>query len=67
LKGITGGRKKGLSEEAQKKAKEVRKLYLSRDPAYSVREISSMLNISTRTVYKYLDFLGVPRRGEGLY
>jgi DNA invertase Pin-like site-specific DNA recombinase len=67
LKGITGGRKKGLSDEARKKANEVRKLYLSRDPEYSVREISSMLKISTRTVYRYLDYLNVPRRGGELY
>lgn len=61
-RGIKLGRKKGLSPEGLKKANEVKKLYLSRDPAYSVREICSMIGLSTRTIYKYLDILEVPRR-----
>lgn len=57
--GRTGGRKPGLSEAAKKKAEQVKKMYLSKDPVYSAREIGSILNISTRTLYKYLDFCGI--------
>ena len=57
--GRTGGRKPGLSETAKKKAEQVKKMYLSKDPIYSVREIGSILNISTRTLYKYLDFCDI--------
>lgn len=57
--GRTGGRKPGLSNEAKKKAEQAKKMYLSRDPLYSAREIASILNISTRTLYKYLRFVGV--------
>lgn len=57
--GRTGGRKPGLSDEAKKKAEQAKKLYQSKDPLYSVREIASILNISTRTLYKYLRVAGV--------
>lgn len=57
--GRTGGRKPGLSEIAKKKAEQAKKMYLSRDPSYSVREICSILHISTRTFYKYLKILGI--------
>ena len=57
--GRTGGRKPGLSNEAKKKAEQAKKMYLSRAPLYSAREIASILNISTRTLYKYLRFVGV--------
>jgi DNA invertase Pin-like site-specific DNA recombinase len=50
------GRKPGLLPEAQEKAKRAQKLYLSKEPEYSVREICSMLGISIKTLYKYLDF-----------
>lgn len=63
LKGITGGRKKGLSQENKDKAKQVKKLYTSIEPTYSVREISKMLNVSTKTVYRCLEYLNVPKRG----
>lgn len=57
--GRTGGRRPGLSDEAKKKAEQAKKLYQSKDPLYSVREIASILNISTRTLYKYLRVAGV--------
>lgn len=59
---ITGGRKAGLTETAKKKAVQAKMLYLSEDPVYSTREIYETLNISSRTLYKYLSFLGVERR-----
>ncbi|GHU83043.1 resolvase [Bacteroidia bacterium] len=58
-RGIKPGRKKGLTPEAEKKADSAKKLYLSKEPIYSVREISKMLNISTRTLYNYLTYNGV--------
>lgn len=57
--GRTGGRKPGLSEAAKKKAEQAKKMYLSKDPSYSAGEIASILNISTRTLYRYLRYLGV--------
>jgi DNA invertase Pin-like site-specific DNA recombinase len=63
LKGITGGRKKGLSTESIKKAELVKELYTSANP-YSIRKICDMLHISSRTVYAYLSYLNVPKRGE---
>lgn len=59
---ITGGRKAGLTETAKKKAVQAKMLYLNEDPVYSTREIYETLNISSRTLYKYLSFLGVERR-----
>lgn len=55
--GRVGGRPKGLSPEAKKKAKEVVKLY--RNPEWSIREIAKLLNIATTTVYNYLRHEGV--------
>jgi DNA invertase Pin-like site-specific DNA recombinase len=57
------GRKPGLSIEAQEKAKMAQKLYCSEGPVYSIREICRVLKISTRTLYKYLEFSGVEKRG----
>lgn len=57
--GRTGGRKAGLSNEAKKKAEQAKKMYLSREPLYSAREICSILHISTRTLYKYLRYTGI--------
>ena len=62
--GRTGGRKPGLSEAAKKKAEQAKKMYLSKDPFYSVKEISSILNLSTRTLYKYLRLAGVTLKSE---
>jgi putative resolvase/DNA invertase len=63
-RGFTGGRPAGLSEAARKKALQVRTLYLSTDPVYSIREIADMQCISTRTLYKYLNYLNVKYRGD---
>ncbi|MDR1340407.1 MAG: recombinase family protein [Prevotellaceae bacterium] len=57
------GRKPGLPPEAQEKAKTAQKLYLSKDPAYSVREICRMLHITPKTMYKYLDFTKTELKG----
>lgn len=51
-RGRLGGRPKGLSKEAEKKAKIAKSLYLSGD--YSIREITEQLQISKPTLYKYL-------------
>jgi Site-specific recombinases, DNA invertase Pin homologs len=58
-RGIKFGRKKGLSKEAIRKAYLVKNLYLSK--TCSVREIAQMVNISTKTLYKYLKYLGVEK------
>ena len=58
-RGRIGGRPRGLSEKAKIKAKQAVKLYNSQNPVYSIREISNMLNISTRTFYNYLKHEGV--------
>ena len=57
--GRTGGRKAGLSNKKKKKAEQAKKMYLSREPLYSAREICSILHISTRTLYKYLRYTGI--------
>lgn len=56
--GRVGGRPKGLTEEAQKKAKLVVQLYKDPDN-WSIRDIASHLNIATTTVYNYLKHEGV--------
>jgi DNA invertase Pin-like site-specific DNA recombinase len=60
------GRKLGLSPEAQETAKRARKPYLSKDPEYSAREICSMLGISFKTLYKYLDYMKTELKGGTL-
>lgn len=60
--GRTGGRKPGLNAIAKKKAEQASKMYLANDPSYSAREIASILNISTRTLYKYLRIMGIEPR-----
>ncbi|MDR1198004.1 MAG: recombinase family protein [Prevotellaceae bacterium] len=60
------GRKPGLSPEAQETAKSAQKLYRSKDPEYSVREICRMLNITPKTMYKYLDFMKTELKGGTL-
>lgn len=57
--GRTGGRKPGLNAAAKKKAEQAAKMYLAKDPSYSAREIASILDISTRTLYKYLKIMGI--------
>jgi DNA invertase Pin-like site-specific DNA recombinase len=57
------GRRPGISEEAMKTAHLARKMYESKDPEYSVREICHTINISFKTLYKYLDIVGGKKRG----
>jgi DNA invertase Pin-like site-specific DNA recombinase len=60
------GRKPGLSPEARETAKRAQKLYLSKDPEYSVREICRMLHITPKTMYKYLDFMKTELKGGAI-
>ena len=55
-RGRTGGRPKGLSESAQKKAIAAEALYLKGE--LSVNEISDNLGISKVTLYRYLRLRG---------
>lgn len=56
-RGRLGGRPKGLSEQAQATACAAETLYKERK--LSVNQIAKKLNISKRTLYKYLRFRGV--------
>jgi len=56
-RGRTGGRPKGLSKAAQKKALAAEALYAKGD--MSVNEIADNLNISKATLYKYLRYQSV--------
>jgi DNA invertase Pin-like site-specific DNA recombinase len=58
------GRKPGITEEAMKTAQMAGKLYQSKTPEYSVREICETLKISFKTLYKYLDIIGVKKKGS---
>jgi DNA invertase Pin-like site-specific DNA recombinase len=60
------GRRPGISEEAMKTAHMAKKMYESKEPQYSVREICGALNISFRTLYKYLDIVGSQKRGSDI-
>lgn len=51
------GRPAGISDEAKKTAQTAYKMYHSKDPAYSVREICKTLKISLRTFYKYIKII----------
>ena len=52
-RGRTGGRKPGLSEDAQRKARIAESYYKEGMP---VNQIAKNLNISKATLYKYLRF-----------
>jgi response regulator of citrate/malate metabolism len=61
-----GGRPKGLSREAKKTAAVLTGMYREKDGdgyKYSVSEITAALKISRGTVYKYLAYMNVPKRG----
>ncbi|MEK7432846.1 MAG: recombinase family protein [Cyanobacteriota bacterium] len=51
-RGRVGGRPKGLSPEAEKKAKTAKTLYESQQ--HSIKDICSQLSISKKTLYSYL-------------
>lgn len=57
-RGAGGGRKKGLSREAEKKAALAAKLYRS-TPTIPISEIMDVLQISKSTLYRYLRHAGV--------
>ncbi len=59
VSGRKGGRKPGITAEAMKKAVKAKKLYLSENPHYSVREICELANVSLKTLYKYLRIVGI--------
>ena len=54
--GRTGGKPKGLSEEAKKQARVAESLHKEK---YPIKEIARQLSLSRTTVYKYLDHRGV--------
>lgn len=56
-RGKKGGRPKGLSKEAQDKAKVAETLY--KQGEMSVTEICNHIGVARSTLYKYLKFLGV--------
>lgn len=56
LKSRTGGRPKGLSEDAEKTARVTELLYKE---GYSIKRIAEELKLSCTTAYKYLDERGV--------
>lgn len=59
-KGRIGGRKKGLTEEAEKKAELAKKLYLSRkNDSPTIKEICKLIGVARGTLYKYLRIKGV--------
>ncbi|WP_425276947.1 recombinase family protein [Spirosoma oryzicola] len=56
LRGKTGGKPKGLTEEAKNTARVAESLYKE---GYSIKLISDQLKITRMTVYNYLKFRGV--------
>ena len=57
------GRPKGMTPKSIAIAPLVRQMYLSKDPAYSVSQITKNLNISKKTLYRCLDFEDVKLKG----
>ncbi len=55
LKGRTGGKPKGLTEEAKKTARVVESLHREGHP---IKQIGKELGILRTTVYKYLEYRG---------
>jgi len=55
-RGKTGGRKPGLSEDAQRKARIAASYY---EEGMPVNQIAKDLDISKATLYKYLRFRGI--------
>ena len=57
------GRRKGLTEKTKSIAGLVRQMYISKDPCYSVSQISKELKISYKTIYQCLKHAGIQLRG----
>jgi DNA invertase Pin-like site-specific DNA recombinase len=53
-RGRIGGRKKGLSDDARKKAKALKKIYEASDRTMTIQDICKMLGIGKATLYRYL-------------
>lgn len=77
LMGKLGGRPKGLSRDAKKTAVVLKKMYLERKEdsmeddkqkivtyQYSISEICAALKISKGTLYNYLQYMNVQKRGN---
>jgi DNA invertase Pin-like site-specific DNA recombinase len=62
MRGRVGGRPKGLSANAEKKAMLAETLYQSK--AFTIDEICSQISISKATLYKYLRSRGVKPRSQ---
>jgi DNA invertase Pin-like site-specific DNA recombinase len=65
--GRLGGRPKGLSKEALKKANILKDMYLQKEGdqyKYSISGLCTALNISKGTLYNYLSGIGVEKRGN---
>ncbi len=65
--GRLGGRPKGLSREAKKTAVVLKSMYKEKEGEeykYSISEITAALKISKGTMYKYLEYMNVPKRGN---
>lgn len=58
------GRERGLTKRTKEIAPVVRQMYLSKEPRYSVKDISDTLKIPFRTIYACLDYTKTIRRGE---
>ncbi len=61
-RGRIGGRPKGLSAKAKEKAKYVASLYKKDNPRLSVKYICEVAEISSRTLYNYLEHEGIKRK-----
>lgn len=58
-RGVKFGRKKGLSKEAQKKARIAKEYYCDESKGLTIKEIMKLLDIKSKpTLYSYLDFMG---------
>jgi DNA invertase Pin-like site-specific DNA recombinase len=65
--GRLGGRPKGLSRDAKKTASVLMGMYREKEGEeykYSISEITAALKISRGTMYKYLEYMNVPKRGD---
>lgn len=61
LRGVSGGRKKGLSPEAYGKAQSAYRLY--QDNSLSISNITESLGISKKTLYNYVKIIEAEKKG----
>lgn len=65
--GRLGGRPKGLTKDAKKTAHVLMGMYQEKENSnykYPISEICTALKISKGTMYKYLEYMNVPKRGN---